>query len=188
MSAGRYDDQEHLVHWKRGVWPKIHAKLFELVQEQARGRRFCDLSCSTGLLGARLLQRLRPPAEAVLGVECDADAVARARAAGVPVEFLEMAVNPQTLRAFGEALRSRRITVLVGRRCIPEICGEDVSFGRVLADQLLDAGVTEVFLEGRQQRATATHPLATLQAEIKALGPAWRTVTLRNDLAYLVPA
>lgn len=181
----RYDTQDRLEEWKaRGTFPKIHDALFALVVEEARGASFCDLCCSIGLLGQRILEKV--PGSRVVGVEMDTDALLRGTAAGIRVPRHQLKVTPETVERFAAILRENGVTVLVARRCLSELFAADQR-GEWFTEAVLAAGVREFFIQGRQVVPNATHPVPDVRAEIACLGQGLKVRILRGECAYLVP-
>lgn len=183
----RYDSQERLDAWRTlRVWPEIHDDLFHLVLSEARGRRFLDLCCSTGLLGQRLLDKM-PGCERVLGLDADAGALERGRDAGVSVPLYHLPITRESLGQLVALVERERITGLVARRCLSEIFAADASWAPEFIDALASGGIREVFIQGRAPTARATHPIPNVDAEISVLGRSVNVLQRTGQCAYLVP-
>lgn len=181
----RYNDPTHLETWKRsGRYPRIHDDLYRLLCEEALGTRFLDLGCSTGLLAERLQRSVK--GAVVLGVDADVAAIAAGTEAGLTVPREVLAVTPDTLETLGERIRTEGLTVLVARRCLPEILGAESAFALAFTQSLLQAGIEEIFVQGRAYSPQAKHALSQVEAEIQALASGYQVRVRRGECAYLV--
>lgn len=167
----RYDAQEHLDAYREdGRFPKIHDDLFRLFEETTNEEdppRVCDLACSTGLLGQRIQREM--PATFVMGIEADEGVIARAKAAGVAIPIVRARIEKGTLDVLEEILESYEVDTVVARRCLPEILGEG-AWADWLTNALRRVGVATVYVEGRQVSARTTHPLGSIEDELRVLG------------------
>jgi len=185
----RYDDASYLTRWQRGEgFPSIHDNLYALADKHLRGtphRSFCDLCCSTALLGQRFLEGY--PGSRVCGIEGLASSVDQARAVGVAYPILNRMVTPATLSEVALWWQTHRVDVLLARRCLPEIFAADRSWGpRFVASAVL-SGVKVFVVQGRVPTSRATHPIPDIDAEIAVLGPGLRLVEKAGQCAVLVP-
>lgn len=180
----RFDSTEHLDAWKAtGRFPAIHDDLFNLIATEATGTSFLDLCCSTGLLAQRLADKL--PGVAACGVDADVDAVLAGAEAGIKVPVLTMKVELKSLDSLLQWIRDNRVTVLVARRCFPELFGHDHDLARAFSKGIHALGVTEVFLQGRVPVAGAKNSLASVLDEVQLLDHDYRLSFAHGQLAYL---
>lgn len=161
----RYDSQDHLTAWiEHRTFPKIHDAIAEMAIAEMQGSRVLDLGCSYGLLGGRLVKQAG--ARFAVGVDLDERAMTLASVAGVPVEFRKLAITAATLPAMLDLVREYRLDVLVARRILPELFGDDLPLGVAFAEQLASAGIREVFLEGRVETLKAVNVLCSIEQEV----------------------
>jgi hypothetical protein len=180
----RFDSDEYLADFlRRGRFPAIHDALFGLVVDRLRGSRVLDLCCSTGLFGERL--RRHGVVEFVMGVDGDTSAIHRGQQAGVRIRTEFLRVGHGTLPFLAHIIRSNGITAVVARRCLPELLGDDPSLDGPFADTLADAGVAELFLEGRVVSPRSTNRLKSLDEEIAAVSGRFTPFAHRKALCYL---
>lgn len=180
----RFDSLEHLVAFNKSrVYPKIHDDLFHLVVAHSDPTQpFVDLCCSTGLLGQRLLD------ENYQGFGVDTVLHYAAVEAGVALPLFKLKITRSTLPSLGALLHEHHTQMVVARRCLPELLGTD-NFGAELGKLFIDAGVTDVFLQGRKPTKNPRNPLHCLAAEVQALKPWWKQAWLApGDCAHLVRA
>ena len=179
----RFNSPDLLYAWQRtGQWPRIHNAIADCIIGEVPSGPILDLCCSFGLLGERLQRQLHIPA---IGVERDEAAVKLGQDAGVqmPVEIME--VNRDTLADLAQVVRGARVTTLVARRALPELFGHDLELGRDFAVAMRDAGVEEVFLEGRRPTPKPTNQLASIHDEVALMGAAFRLVALHGAVARM---
>jgi hypothetical protein len=178
--VSRYDAVEYLRAFRdAGRFPAIHNELFALILSEGRGAKFLDLCCSTGLLGERLARFYG--ASFVLGVDSDADALAAAREHGVRIQLQEMKISPECMGELGAVIHEHGITSVVARRCLPEIMGPWPEYDRVLAITLADAGVREVFIEGRVKTMRAVNRLSDVEKEAQVLASRYQVSNRRGS-------
>lgn len=186
----RFDALEYLTQYRAGreagrqVFPAIHYDLFQLIVEEAVGRRALDLCCSTGLLAQRLAEQAHMYA---VGVDADRRALDRARQYGVTVPLREIAIEPGTFDDLVELVLNHRIGVLVARRCMPELFGHDMDAGREFVRAMHRAGISEVFLQGRVETKGAVNRLRSIEHEVALWidDGHYRIAQLRGQCAYL---
>lgn len=180
----RFDSEERLELWQRtGRFPDIHDDLFTTIEVEAEGDSFLDLCCSTGLLGQRLLSAGRK----AVGVEMDERTIALGKRYGVQLEVTQLAVTVDTFDVLGDVLKRNGVNVLVARRCLSEIFFRPVEreqCGR-FADMLCDAGVKEVFLQGRQYTPKASHPVPSIKHEVALLDTRFVPRFIHGEISYL---
>lgn len=181
----RFDSRERLDTWQiGGGFPAIHNDIVTAAIVYVRGRRVLDLGCSYGLLGARLIAA--EAAEFVVGVERDAEIVRQARDAGVPITFAVFAVNRSTMPALEALVLVHKLDVLVARRVLPELFGEDLELGRDFARAIAGAGISEMLIEGRVATRNAKNALATVDQEVALLDSSYKEARRVGAVSYLV--
>jgi len=179
----RFNSPDLLYAWQRtGQWPRIHNAIADCVIGEAPAGPLLDLCCSFGLLGERLRRQLGIP---VVGVERDEAAVKLGQDAGVQMTVEIMPVNRDTLADLAQFVSGARVKTLVARRALPELFGHDLELGRDFAVAMRDAGVDEVFLEGRRPTPKATNKLASIHDEVALMGAAFRMVALHGAVARM---
>lgn len=149
----------------------------------ARGSRVLDLCCSYGLLGARL--KAEGWVDLVLGVDGDEDVVASARLAGVPIVLEHLVVSKDTMPALMATIKSQQVNVVVARRALPELFGDDLTWGKQFALELILAGVNEVFLEGRVDSERSINPLRNVDCEANLFSACFAEDRRVGAVAYL---
>ena len=167
------DDQKYLDAFReRGEFPKIHDALFQLFLQEAKGKVFLDLGCSTGLLGQRILQQIA--GSTVFGVDRDEDAHRRGELAGTKFPRYLVDVTRE-YRDFYKLLVNLRPQVVVARKCIAELFGSPPpipdshadplfgdSWGKCFLDTLRICGVRQLFLEGRDLGRVTVNEVMTM--------------------------
>jgi hypothetical protein len=178
----RFNDPEYVAAWRRdGTFPAIHTKLVELVLSKAKGRTFVDLCGSTGLLGRQLVSRgmtgsaVEASSKAIIGGAYDGAYLA-----------LELRLTPASLPILISWIRTTGAVTAIARRCLPELADAGL-WPDALGQALIEAGITELFLEGRVVSARSVHKLASAELEIAALAKRWKLVTQVGACAYLRP-
>lgn len=181
----RYDATEYLEAWQEtGKFPRIHDAMASAFAAFATRDRLLDLCCCHGLLGARL--SVQPPGlECVVGVDADLAAIERGRAAGVPIELHHMRITLETLKDLASLIDARKIDVLVARRAMPELWGQDTHEGIEFSRTMAAAGIREIFLEGRVKSARATNALASIDDEIGLFAHEYAVAKRHGAVAYL---
>lgn len=120
------------------------------------------------------------------GVDADEKVVYAAQDAGVPIRLHCLRITRESLPALTEILSVARARAIVARRILPELWGDDLEGGRQFADSIAEAGVKEVFLEGRVVSERATNPLRSIDDEVELLSSRYREVKRAKALSYLV--
>lgn len=181
----KYDSQQHLLNYEtHGVFPAIHDKLFLLVATESSGSVLCDLGCSIGLFGQRVITTMKF-IKKVVGIEADERAIKRAREAGIEFPIKHQKITRQNMEEAAGYMKSHGVDMLVARRVFPEIFGEDLEAGKLFAEMLAVAGVKEIFIQGRQPHDLSTHPLSTVAAEVDLLTHRYKCQLVQDQLAYL---
>lgn len=182
----RFDSVEHVDSWRQtGRYPAIHKPIADFVVGRLRGpASLVDLCCSHGLLGDQLLTRL-PPGTSVVGVESSLSAIGRARDAGLRHRIERLHVDASTYDELAAVVRRAGATVLIARRCLPEILGAALQTAPDFARALFDAGIREVFLQGRVVVAHPTNPLFSVDKEVEALSSHYGEAERAGQLSHL---
>jgi SAM-dependent methyltransferase len=180
----RFNSPEHLATWREhGRFPAIHDQIASMAAAHMRGTRFLDLGCSYGLLGTRIMKQAGAKG---VGVDSDKDVLAAAIAAGIPLQLEHLGVNRVSLALLADIVRDRNATVLIARRILPELFGEDQLFGWEFADVMALAGIDEILLEGRVDSAKSVNPLRSVVQEVELLDRYYREVRRIGAVSYLV--
>lgn len=190
----RYNDPSHHATWKAGKgFPKIHDAIYQTLAKHLKAgtagpvtpTRFCDLCCSIGLLGQRILEGA--PGRYVVGVEGLAASVTAARGAGITYPILNQKITPATLPEFARWLQIHKVEVLVARRCLSELFAEDARWGPRFWSACVASGVRMAVIQGRAPCGNPTHPIPDVDKEIAVLGHGARVVEKVGQCAVLVP-
>lgn len=178
----RFNDPQHLEHWQQtGKFPKIHDAITAAIVRIDAGRRGVDVCCSTGLLA----ERLRASGFTVLGVDRDGTALSRGRAAGVQAELMQLHLDGDGLAKMLQCAKERQLTSLYCRRCLPELFGNDLALGKQFFKEAAAAGITRLFLQGRNPVANAKNRLSSLAAEIALASGSFDLLWSEGQIAYL---
>lgn len=182
----RYNSPEHLDYFKKtGRFPAIHAPLVNFIRCWSEQKRFLDLGCGYGLLGELLMRCI--PAEIVIGVDKDANSLADARRAGVTTSCAHyLPVIPENYGKLTEIIMKNRLQVLVARRVFPELFGDDPSALPYFAALMRNAGITEIFVQGRKPVPNPTNRLHNIDMEIQGLLAHYSLYMRENDMAFMV--
>jgi SAM-dependent methyltransferase len=181
----RFNSPEHLATWREtGCFPAIHDAIAGVAVAYLRGTRLLDLGCSYGLLGARIVKEAG--LEAGFGVDADGEVIAAAKRAGVPLTFRELRITGETLPHLLGVLVESLADIVIARRVLPELFGEDLPAGRTFANLLAGAGVKEIILEGRANVATAVNRLRSIEEEVDLLSGRYREQRRVGAVSYLV--
>lgn len=180
----RFNSIEHLQAWqKTRQFPAIHFAIAGVVSAYCKGDRFLDLCCSFGLLG----QRIKHESGAfVMGIDADADAIAKGKAAGIDIPLINMKVLPSTQNDLVQILDVNRINSIVARRALPELFGNDPAFGQDFVNAVADAGVKEFVIEGRAATRNATNALSSIDKEVALLSGRYKEARRIGAVSYLV--
>jgi len=178
----RFNDEYYLKAWKENnEYPKIHRKLFELIKERVTGDSFIDVCGCHGLLGQHLL-------ELGSAVMCDADTktIKMGKDYGLTLKQYEIKITENTYPEFSQILTTNSVNVLVARRCFSEIFAPiPKDHWPTFAQLIKDAGVKEVFLQGRAVSKNHTHPLYSVVQEIEVIDSQYEVQYQEGQHAYL---
>ncbi len=179
----RFNSAERLDLWQNtGRFPAIHNDMAHAFSSFARGERALDLCCSFGLLAERIK---RMYGAAVVGVDADESALEHGRSAGITVDLLHMAVSADTLPALADLIASRKVSVLLARRCLPELFGGNIALGREFAQLMRDSGIEEVLIEGRVKTKKPRNALASIEDEIELMSGPFSLERRYRNVAYM---
>lgn len=185
----RFNSPELLDTWKRtGRFPAIHDDMAAAALNLVRGTRFLDLGCGFGLLGARIAKAAGE--HVCIGVEADKSVIEAGTAAGVRTVYHHLRLTAETLDQFVSIVRCHGINVILARRVMPELFGEDTTLGVRFACAMYHAGVKEMLVEGRVVSARSTNALASIDHEIAMLitGGFFRQARRIKAVSYLQAA
>jgi SAM-dependent methyltransferase len=182
----RFNSPERLADFKAGRYPKIHDAIASMIISEMRGTRVLDIGCNYGLLSDRLLKKLG--ADFVLGIDADPEAVRKGLEAGVGATLTVLKVKAETFPEIARLIRDNRITVVVARRFLSEPFGynaKDLATGPDFGRQLHEAGIKEMFVQGRAPREDAVNLMPTTREEVAILLGHFREVKRAGDVSYL---
>lgn len=185
----RYNDESHLKNWKEeGSFPKIHDDIFTLFMQTFESDSVLDLCCAIGILGTRIHEKAGVD---VCGVELLEKNIDRARTWGVPVEIKQLSIERATLPTFVAWLKHNEVTGIVARRCLSELFGNtpdekvDWEWTKIWTGAAADAGVKEIWIEGRADQGRSVHPIPDTATEIKCLSSRYDVRETYKNTAYL---
>ncbi len=182
----RFDSPEHLAAWRAtGRFPAIHDGITQAIVADMRGSRVLDMGCSYGLLAERILKQAG--AMVAFGVDADANVIEAGRGAGLAVTLVELEVSAASLPQIYDLVRENALDVLVCRRVLPELFGDDLPLGRKFALEMALAGIREIFVEGRVATVKAVNALSSIDEEVKLLSASFREVRRSGAVSYLRP-
>ena len=182
----RFNSKGHLKIWlASGVYPAIHAPMTNFAMTYLDTDRILDLGCGFGLLGHSIAKKRR--GAFILGVEANQSTIDQAIEAGVNdlVNFTSLRVNVDNMHRVAELCTSNGIKAVIARRVFPELFGADPVALTIFGHQLADAGITQIFIQGRVPVHNPTTELSTIQDEVRQLRPSFEPIVMHKDLAYL---
>lgn len=177
----RFNSSDHLSAWKQtNRFPKIHDKIYKFIIEQSNGSRFLDLGACHGLLTQRLnIEKFKWVA---FGVEENNKYIEDGKLAGITAQILNLKITTDTLNVLVDYITKNKINTIVARRVLPEIWGNDINGGREFAKKIYDAGIKEIFIEGRIETKNAINKLCCINNEINLLSPIYK---LEHKLGFI---
>lgn len=185
----RYNDESHLQKWTDlGTFPRIHDDIFTLFMQTFEADSVLDLCCAIGILGTRIHEKA---GISVCGVELLEKNITRAKKWGIPIPILELSIEPATLDEFTRWIRDNEVTGIVARRCISELFGNtpdnrvDWEWANLWTNAVADAGVKEIWIEGRADQGRSVHPIPDTATEIKCLASRFTPSETYKNSAYL---
>lgn len=166
----RFNSTEHLDVWRqRGIYPRIHDPIAQVITTYCNAEVALDLCCSFGLLGHRIWDSTGMQ---VVGVDADDRALQAGKAAGIRIELVSMRVSRDSHEALAALVEACKVQAVFARRALPELFGHDIAYGRSVASMFKRLGVRELFIEGRVATPGAVNPLASLDKEVELMtGP-----------------
>ena len=183
-TSKRYSSSEYVYDYKaKGIFPRIHNDIFNMVKENVKGKRAIDLGSCTGLISIRLVEQAG--FEFVAGLEGNISYLEKA----IPndkVTYFNFYVTKENMDKLKEVIVKNGITVVVGRRVIPEIGERDISVVYDLVKLLYEVGVEEIVLEGRVVVKKPTNKLYSIEKEIECFDKYFKLVAKNKECAYLV--
>jgi hypothetical protein len=178
----RFNSPAHLDLWQEtGQFPAIHANIVAMAKSKLANHRGLDLCCSHGLLGTQLVEI----GFDMLGIDDDNTAVTKARYANIPMPIHKFKVTKTNFDRFKSVAAMHKTEFIVARRCLPELFGEDLEFGRYFFKTMRELWVHEIILEGRVKTPNATNQLSSIEREIELLSPYYSLHTKQGNVAYL---
>lgn len=179
----RFDDEFYLQDYKRGNFPKIHDRIFQLISSRMMGNSCVDLCGNSGLLGQRVIDILGEPCILIEGSQSAIDMATKYQTS-IPKH--QLVIKKGTYGVIDKLIRENKINVLIARRCISELFTSVTDPDRHdWANMLHAAGVREVFLQGRAVTVKATHPIPSVAEEIQCFPDRYKVVYQQGQLAYL---
>ena len=183
----RFNSAQHLRVWERtGSYPSIHQSLTNMVVTYLdRGSDILDLGCGFGLLGHAISTRTRGCM--VLGIDANDKTIAAAKDAGLDkgVTFKKMRITPDNSHEVADLCKELKIKAVVARRVFPELFGNDPVALTIFGHQLAEAGIRQIFIQGRVPVKNPNNELPTVQEEAKYLRASFEPAVIHGDLAYL---
>jgi SAM-dependent methyltransferase len=180
----RFNSPEHLDTWKRFKrYPAIHDNMAAAASSYLRGTRILDLGCSYGLLGSRIAKELGY--DTAIGVEADTAVIHAAEQVGVNMVFHNIRISAETMSQLDAIIRAHGVNVILARRVMPELFGDDLQLGVRFAAMCASAGVKEMLVEGRVLSGRSTNALASIDAEVAMLAGCYREAKRVKAISYL---
>lgn len=186
----RFNDVSYLQKWSNGRgYPRIHNDIFELFMRTFESESVMDLCCATGLLGTRINEKLGLD---VCAVEAEQKNIDRGREWGISIPILHLFIERQTLPQFVQWIESNNVTGIVARRCISELFGNtpdnkvDWEWAEIWTNAIANAGVKEVWLQGRADQGRSVHCIPDTETEVKCLSTRYTVSETLKETAYLV--
>lgn len=196
-----FDSEKLLTEWRdQGKWPSIHDEFIGLVHHTAAAdASIMDVCCSTGILPQRVQDQCGRRA---CGVEWLQSAIDTGRSFGVNVPILCSNINRDSLDVLAAWMADNGVSAVSARRCLSELAVPpsrpngppstntiDFEFSELLFTMFRDAGVTDLWLQGRAFSTRSTHPVPDTDSEVawvEASG-AFRVHRRTRNCAWLRP-
>jgi len=193
-----FDSEEYLKTWREtGRFPKIHDEIADLVAQTYTTKpdeAILDFCGSIGILGQRIQDenKLR-----VVGAEWLQKSIDSGVAGGVTVRTKQIRVLPtdDSLAEFAAYISEENVSGIAARRCLSDVFGgtteekpwdePDYDFATQWCAAVVDAGVREMWVQGRAWSPLATHPLPHTNSEIACLGTHFTVDERTKNCAYL---
>lgn len=191
----RFSDEEYLRAWKEDkIFPKIHQRIFDLFSMTFEAESVIDLCCCTGLIGQHIKEM---HGINVVGVEGDPNWIERGKKWGIELPIYELWITPDTLATFLDIIKKEKVTGIVARRCISELFGNDEKGRRLkspnwpwaeqFSEKILNAGITELWFEGRADQGRSVHPIPGTDEEIQCFSSKYKLAERYQTCAYMIP-
>lgn len=179
----RFADQKYIDEYKeKGIFPKIHDDIFNLVSGTAMRDVTMDLGSCTGLLSVRLAGVM----PAVIGLEGNRNYVKRS-VEHDRVKIENLYVTAENLAAIEKIIKDNKVRIVVARRVLPEIAETGgIQLVKDMAKMFHAAHVEEIFIEGRKASKNATNPLSDMMKEAKALSEYYQPLMKHKNCLGLV--
>lgn len=185
----RYNDVVHLKRWSTGGGhPRIHDDIYNLIMQTIEAEALIDMCCAIGLLGTHVQESL---GATVIGVEADKTNRERAATYGVPIPMVPLFIDRSTIGTFADLIREHSVTGILARRCISELFGNtpdkkvDWEWTKIFSGAIADAGVTEIWIEGRADQGRSVHPVPDTATEVACLESRFEVAERYRNCAYL---
>ena len=142
----RFNDEQYLTDWvDKRQYPAIHNNIFSAIENWTRGKSALDLCCSTGLLAQRMSTQGKINS---VGVDADSRAIALGIERGIKVPLYLLNIQSETLNDLAKIITTSNITLLVARRCLPELFGANADLANEFEEMIWSAGIEEIVLRG----------------------------------------
>ena len=181
----RFHSTEHLEQWaKSGKFPDIHCDIFNFILQESDCKYFLDLGACFGLLAQRVNEKM--PNANCIGVEANKGFIESAKKYGIKANIIHLNINTNTIKELTRIISINKTQAIIARRIMPELWGQNIIGGIEFAREVRDAGIKEIFLQGRAKTKNATNQLHSLEAEIKMFDGIYKTQTKNGDIAKLI--
>jgi hypothetical protein len=178
-----YNDEEAIVAYRvRGVFPKIHDPIAEMIMKYAAKPEMCfDLGSSIGLLPVRLVEQCGR--SKCIGFEPGKDF---SRAVRVPnVQYMNIGLSGDNLTKFADMVMRFHPTLITARRVFPEIHEKDIHAIDFIAKTAKMNMVEHIVLQGRVPVKNPRTELYCVENEIKALSAHYSLIEKKGQVAVL---
>lgn len=184
----RYDDDSYLEAWQsKREYPKIHKNMYELVTATITSKTVMDLCCSTGLLG----QHVADFGANVIGVEALQKSIDKAKSFGIEIPLIQLNIDNNSIDVLCEIIANNSVTGIIARRCLSELfvtedkTSIDFKWANLFTKKIVEAGIKEIWVEGRAEQGRSVHPIPNTETEIVCLESLFDVVVMRNRCAKL---
>lgn len=162
--SNRFDSEKYVDDYlKKGAFPAIHNEIVSLIMLSGVKGSFIDLGCSTGLISVQLIKK--GIAQSVTAIDSSVEAIDRAvKADGIT--YVKSEIKSDSIKNFRWLIEFSKVKSIVARRVFPEISGGDAGFIRELSAMFYDAGIENIFIEGRVNASRSKHCLKCLDDEV----------------------
>lgn len=179
----RFNDTSHLVHYvETGQFPAIHKKIAEMAINNVEGLSGLDLCCSHGLLGEQLITHGHYQ---MIGIDSDRKAKQAHDACNLKMNVIGAKIDHNFLGVLQALIYTNNIDFIVARRCLPELFGNNLDFGRKFFYLMREVGVKELVLEGRVATKKAVNALNGILLELALVNDSYQLQKINGSIAYL---